>query len=265
MTQYSFRFDGSTVLDERPLHLLIQRAAALLICHQPKDGDYYGCFSGGKDSIVIKELANIAKVNVKWFYHNTTIDPPEVVQFIKEHHPDVKKIQPKHGNLCHRMMKRGIPTRFQRWCCEEYKEYSPPNSRMILGLRIAESPRRANQNKNCFKEILGKRRKNTTAVLPIRLWSDESVWEFINQHKLPYPSLYDEGFSRLGCIGCPMTSKKQRLQGFKRWPRHEQLWRRCMKKVWDQKKGTINREGNEWFGSRKFDDFEGLWQWWLSK
>jgi phosphoadenosine phosphosulfate reductase len=38
---------------------------------------------------------------------------------------------------------------------------------------------------------------------PIFHWVEWHVWEFIEKWSLPYPSLYDKGFSRIGCIVCP--------------------------------------------------------------
>ena len=50
--------------------------------------------------------------------------------------------------------------------------------------------------------------KSKHLINPIIDWEDEDVWEFINQYEIPYCSLYDEGFARLGCIGCPMSGKR---------------------------------------------------------
>lgn len=61
------------------------RAIALLRLHEPPEG-YYLAFSGGKDSCVIKELAKRAGVKFDAHYGNTTIDPPELVRFIKKFH-----------------------------------------------------------------------------------------------------------------------------------------------------------------------------------
>jgi len=49
-------------------------------------------------------------------------------------------------------------------------------------------------------------------VAPIFDWTDEDVWAYIRDRNLPYCSLYDEGFKRLGCIGCPMASKGREQQ-----------------------------------------------------
>ena len=61
---------------------------------------YYLAFSGGKDSVVIKHLAEKAGVKFRAVYRVTSVDPPELVQFIKEKHPDVEREIPhdEEGN-----------------------------------------------------------------------------------------------------------------------------------------------------------------------
>src|SRR5574343_645076 len=49
---------------------------------EPPEG-YYLAFSGGKDSVTLLALAKMAGVKFDAHYHLTTVDPPEVVQFIK--------------------------------------------------------------------------------------------------------------------------------------------------------------------------------------
>jgi phosphoadenosine phosphosulfate reductase len=62
-------------------------------------------------------------------------------------------------------------------------------------------------------------------VYPILWWNHYHVWKFIEDHEVPYCGLYDEGFDRLGCVGCPMATEAQRRIEFARWPRYEKLWR----------------------------------------
>ena len=79
-----------------------------LLREQEYGGPYYGCFSGGKDSIVIKRLTEMAGVDVEWHYNVTTIDPPELVRYIREHHKDVIWERPNEPFF--RMMRRkGFP------------------------------------------------------------------------------------------------------------------------------------------------------------
>ena len=93
---------------------LVDRSLVLLREHEP-EGGYYGCFSGGKDSLAIKHLAGMAGVRVSWHYNVTTIDPPELVRYIRREHPEVAWEWPPHGNFFVRMERKGIPTRRARW------------------------------------------------------------------------------------------------------------------------------------------------------
>ena len=68
--------DGSTKTDH---------AIAFMREHEPEEG-YMGCFSGGKDSTVLRHLANRAGIKVKWYY-SVMHDPPELIQFLKKHYP----------------------------------------------------------------------------------------------------------------------------------------------------------------------------------
>ena len=235
----------------------MQRSIDLLQWHCPPEG-YKGAFSGGKDSICIKELARLAEVPVEWHYHVTTIDPPEVVKFIRRYHPDVIFDRPKHGYMLKRALKKGVPSRNGRWCCDEYKE-GKTDGFVILGVRIAESKNREKRWTKCVMTNLATKQN---CILPTRLWSDLDVWSFIRSQNLPYPALYDEGFSRLGCVGCPLAGPKNRKREWKRWPKIYQAWRRTFERLWSVKKGTTDRNGNEWFGSRNFDSWQEWFEWW---
>lgn len=199
----------------------------------------------------------MAGVRVEWHYHNTTIDPPELVYFIKRFHPDVIRDRSRYGNFFKRAETRSFPARVARWCCKEYKEVRFPGRIMIVGIRVAESPRRAALWKTCFSNHGGQ-----DYLTPIRLWPDQAVWEFIRERHLPYCELYDQGFDRLGCVGCPMAGKENRQREFDRWPKYREKWERLFRRLWEKKAGTIGPSGREWFGSRNFDSWEDLFQWW---
>lgn len=239
------------------LSLKIQRAVGLLRSHKP----VHGAFSGGKGSIAAKHLALLAEIPVEWHYHVTTIDPPEVVRFIRDHHPDVVFDRPKWGHmLLSRAQKKGVPSRVVRWCCDEYKEGGTPRGAVsVLGIRIAESRNRAKRWTDCAMKHF---RSGATVVLPIRLWSDNDVWAFIHHYRLPYPEVYDEGFERLGCVGCPLASSKHRQREWARWPKIYAQWKTAFRLLWQRRHGTVDRNGNEWFPSRLFASWEEWFAWW---
>jgi len=251
---------GTLELPGYTLPEMVERSIALLREHEPPDG-YYGCFSGGKDSVVIKELARLAGVRVVWHYNVTTIDPPELVRFIKREHPDVVWNRSKHGNFFKRMERKGFPTRRARWCCAEYKEALPPKGAvLILGIRAEESAARAKR----WGFVTRHTRTGANAVLPILDWPSEELWQFIHGQGVPYCELYNEGFHRLGCVGCPMAGRKGREKEFARWPGFERRWKLAFRRIWERRNGTRQRDGRAWFGVARFRDWEHMWEWWLS-
>ena len=52
----------------------------------------------------------------------TSVDPPEVIRFLKQHYPEVELIKPKASIYKIAVEKTLLPTQRVRWCCEEYKE-----------------------------------------------------------------------------------------------------------------------------------------------
>ncbi len=52
-------------------------------------------FSGGKDSIVILDLAERAGIKYNAIYANTTMDPPGTIAFIKKNYPQVHIMHPE--------------------------------------------------------------------------------------------------------------------------------------------------------------------------
>jgi phosphoadenosine phosphosulfate reductase len=239
---------------EFSLDSLTDLAVKTLRAYEPTGG-YWGCFSGGKDSCVIKELARIAGVKAVWHYNVTTIDPPELVRFIRHEHPDVLFEKPAMS-FWQLARKKGFPTRRHRWCCEHLKERKTPlGARLIMGVRAAESASRA---KN-WKEVKLHFRTKAVTVSPILYWRDSDVWDFIRGRNLPYCSLYDEGFHRLGCIGCPMARRAGRLKEFARWPVYERMWQRLFRDLHERRS-----QEPETPSSRRFASWQDLWHWWLS-
>ena len=224
------------------------------------ENGYWLAYSGGKDSDCILELAKMAGVKYHPAYSVTTIDPPELVRYIRREHPEVDFKMPKE-NFFTRLAtsSRGPPTRLKRWCCYEYKEQSGAGHAKIIGVRIEESARRA----KLWRQIVPDRKlTNGIFICPICYWTEEDVWEFHSMRNLAYCELYDEGFKRLGCIGCPMSGCKGKRRDFNRWPRYEMLWKRAVKRYWDNYHGTLTSRGK----TRVFDRFNGweqLWDWWV--
>ena len=177
-------------------------------------------YSGGKDSDVILELTKMAGVKYRAIYKNTTIDPVGTVKHCKEKGCEI--VRPKNGITFFKLVeKKGFPNRFRRFCCEHLKEYKILDM-TIIGVRKSESRKRAERYKEPIEcRFYGSKKKHVQAIYPILEWSDENVVEFINERAIKcHPLYYDEQGNfhverRLGCVGCPLVSKKNRKQHFK--------------------------------------------------
>ena len=95
-------------------------------------------------------------------------------------------------------------------------------------------------------------KKNKLMINPIIEWTDAEVWEYINRYKLPYNPLYDMGYKRVGCIGCPLSSnqRKELLNN----PRWAALYKRSAEKYLNN--GTTQKTGNK-------VDVETYFNWWI--
>lgn len=224
---------------------------------------YYLCDSYGKDSCVILDLAKRSGVKFTANHNLTTIDPPELMYFGREHHPETIVHRPKMAMLTMLTTNKGPPNRLHRWCCAEYKERHGNNAVKVLGIRAAESAKR-----KAYWKVFTPRRENNGWVLnPILYWSDENVWQYIRKNKIPYCSLYDEGFARLGCIGCPMIGHRRKAQ-FARWPKYEVIWKNAFAIYFAKHKGLAKIDGGlRWINKpeNKINTWQELWSWWMEE
>jgi len=256
----------------------VEMAIDRLKTFEPKGG-YYLAFSGGKDSITIYHLAKMAGVKFDAHYAWTTVDPPEMLYFIKENYPKVEIIMPKESMWKLIERKKMPPTRRMRYCCQVLKEEGGIGRFVITGVRHAESAARSKRKDVEFdsygsqaKKAIAKREKfnlmndndskrmmiescvvkGKNILNPIIDWEDKEVWEFIRVNKLKYCSLYDEGWSRVGCIGCPMAGD-DRLNQFKRYPKYYFNYLKAFERM------LKNRKGLE----TKWKTGEEVMEWWL--
>lgn len=211
---------------------------------------YYLAFSGGKDSIVVYDLAVKAGVKFDTHYAQGGIDPPELVAFIREHYPSVAFERPSMS-VWQGAMVHGMPRRQSRWCCELIKEKGGSGRYVLTGIRWAESARRKQRK---MVEIC---RTDKTKVFlhPIIDWSNSEIWQYIHENKLDYCSLYDEGFKRIGCVLCPMQTARQTQLELERFPKLAQAWKRACERYFN--KGVD--------GTKRWNSAEEMWQWWLSR
>ncbi|MBA3045045.1 MAG: hypothetical protein FP824_02385 [Euryarchaeota archaeon] len=217
-------------------------------------------FSGGKDSLVVLDLAvRTGITNV--VFSDTSMEFPETLEYVREvslfYGLDIK-IVTAPVTLYEMIEYIGVPSRRLRWCCEVLKfgpisRYAIENNieGFITGLRKKESNRRKN-----YKFIDNNPMVPVSQINPILEWDDSDVWEYIATNRLPYNSLYNE-FDRVGCWCCPYRTEKD-------WQKTEEIhpemidefnkslesWAHKLK-IQDKEKFISGRGWNAWATPRR--------------
>ena len=285
-----------------------KRAIEYLRLFEPKTEPYYLCYSGGKDSDTIRILADLAGVKHDIVNNHTTVDAPETVRYIRSI-PNVK-IQYPEMTMWQLIVHKGMPpTRLMRYCCAELKEKGGKGRVKITGVRKAES--RAREQNSGLVRIIGKPktiqselaqsenidwqitpkggvvlntdnaetrqfvercyRTTSSMINPIVDWEDNDVWEFLRYYGCKSNPLYEEGFDRIGCIGCPLGGYCSMKREFQRYPKYKEnyinAFDRMIKRRTELGKTTEWKSGEEcfewWVGDNPFqislDDYDRDW------
>lgn len=244
-----------------------KRAIQYLKSFEPESEPYYLCYSGGKDSDAIRILASLAGVKHDIVNNHTTVDAPETVRYIRTI-PNVQIEYPKE-TMWQMIVRKGLPpTRLMRYCCTGLKEHGGKGRVKITGVRKEESVRRAANSE--LVQIIGKPkmteqtakeigvdyhinpkggivlnddndesrrfvercyRTTSTMVNPIIDWTTSEVWEFLRYYGCEGNPLYQCGFSRIGCIGCPMGGPKSMKREFALYPKYKENYIRAFDRM----------------------------------
>lgn len=261
---------------------------AALMSEQYYNSPLICAYSGGKDSDVMLELFKRSGVNFEVVNSHTTVDAPQTVYHIREkfHQLEEKGIKAtiiyptykgKRTSMWELIEKKGPPTRVHRWCCKVFKETSTPNRMVATGVRWDESTKRAARgeyesigktlkerqsasyddiilsNDNDLKrKIIDKCEiKGAIVANPIIDWKNKDIWGFIRSEGIIYNPLYDMGYSRVGCIGCPMARYAGRCKEFSDFPAYKANYIKAFDRF-------IQRKGQD-----RFKNGQEMFNWWI--
>lgn len=256
------------------------------------------CYSGGKDSDALVELALESGAEFEVQHSVTTVDAPETMRHIKKTFDRLRKsgvkcfyTRPKFKGKPVTMwslipQKQMPPTRIVRYCCRTLKETGGAGRAIATGVRRSESTARRNRTfannfsrarpgsldfedaASLFEDadkaiehddnfIRSCRIRGKTSFQPILEWTDDDVWQYLDERVVETNPLYDEGFKRVGCIGCPFASPTEREKEFERWPRYRELYIRSFERMLEHRREcgleTQWRTGEE------------VYKWWMSR
>ena len=282
MALLEHRLDG----DINKVKTAIKRIQLANLSEEP----LYVCYSGGKDSKVIRHLMGMSGVPYELHYNLTTVDIPSVVrEILDDKEVIVDKARFADGTqktMWNLIVKKHMPpTRICRYCCAELKEQGGQGRIKVTGVRAAESVRRAKQagtakildnkgsgiiihnmdNDESRRMIEQCYRTKATIINPIIDWTDDDIWEFSKVENIKQNPLYIQcggNKKRLGCILCPMARLEERLNDLKEYPKIAECYVKAFDKMLDnmpENKGVTWKNGQEvmdwWlYGNKEADE-----------
>lgn len=197
------------------------------------------CYSGGKDSEIMRHLAESAGVSYEAIYKQTTIDRPLTTAYCKAR--GVTIIHPPKTFLQY-VERKGYPTRRCRWCCEKFKEYKIKNTSLV-GVRRGESKAREKRYQDFTQCRIYHRGGSCEQFYPLLNWSELDELQYITENNIilhPHYYKYDGTIDitrRLGCIACPLRGDNGR-NDFKEFPKMLRQWLIAGKKWYNFTHGT---------------------------
>jgi phosphoadenosine phosphosulfate reductase len=249
-------------------------------------------YSGGKDSDVLLRLVIKSKIPYEALHSLTTADAPETVYHVRDtfrklEETGIKCTIDKHikpdgtrTTMWNLIPKKLVPpTRTMRYCCSELKEGGGKGRFIATGVRWAESTARR-KNRGAL-EVIARRKENSLilsndndedrrlfescqlkgkrVVNPIIDWTEDDIWNYCHDEKIELNPLYECGFSRVGCIGCPMASTKARQRGFFKYPKYKQMYIAAFDKMLKERerRGKLGKE------MRWGKTAEDVFHWWM--
>lgn len=183
-------------------------------------------------------------------------------------------------------LKQMPPTRLVRYCCKVLKETGGKGRAIATGVRRCESVARRNRAfannfsvarpavldfedaASLFEDadkpiehdhnfVRSCRLRGNTSFQPIVEWLDDDVWQFLDEQGIETNPLYEDGFRRVGCIGCPFASPAEREREFARWPKFKDAYMRSFARMLDHRR--VSGLDTQW------ETAQEVYDWWLSR
>lgn len=243
------------------------------------------CYSGGKDSDLLLQLTLAAGVPFEIQHSLTTADAPQTVNYVRKvfHKLEIRGIKANINRGIYKgrtatmwsliPQKLMPPTRIVRYCCSILKETAGKGRHIMTGVRWAEST--ARKGRGMYESIEQKKEDRVilnndnadfrrlhercalraeTVTNPIIDFSDAEVFAFLRD--IPLNPLYDMGFKRVGCIGCPMAGRIRHFE-FELFPAYKRLYLSAFERMLKEREAR----GKDTPWKRP----EDVYRWWMDE
>ena len=148
---------------------LLRKAENLALKYDANDG-FFLAFSGGKDSQALYHVAKLGGVKFKAHMNFTSIDPPQVIRFVRTQYSDVVTHAPEKSIFALAVDRGILPSMRIRWCCADLKETAGAGKVTLIGIRKQESTRRAKRH-----EVEVSNRQFSGSLDEFEVWQKEQI------------------------------------------------------------------------------------------
>lgn len=203
-------------LEQKSIHFIQEQYKRFL----PRGYTFICAFSGGKDSLVLLDLAAKALAPSDFYvvFSDTGMelsDTHKAVERAKKRWPELRfEVAKCHMDTAVSWDEFGPPAAKNRWCCAVCKSVPTIlklreitgnyNAKVVVydGVRAEESARRAR-----YEEVsIGAKNINQVNASAIHKWNSAEIYCYIFKHGLLINDAYRHGLIRVGCMVCPMSS-----------------------------------------------------------
>ncbi len=97
------------------------------------------------------------------------------------------------------------PLKISETCCDHLKKepfhrYEKETKRHpLIGTMASDGQRRERQYMHHGCVLLESKKPKAK---PLMIWTEDDIWQYLREKRVPYSTIYDMGYKRTGCMGC---------------------------------------------------------------
>lgn len=113
--------------------------------------------------------------------------------------------------------------------------------------------------------IANMKARGDAVTMPLYEWSEYDIWNYIKTNNIKVNPLYERGYKRVGCVGCPLGGRRSQLREFKDYPIYKENYIRAFDRMMKRRreKGKDDVTGKEgWHIWRTGQD---VFNWWIGE
>lgn len=179
------------------------------------------------ESSVLIDMASRIDPDVQVLTLDTGRLPPQthdMIDRVRERYAiDVQVVAPDAADLQEMVGRHGVNLFYRspslrRLCCEVRK--SRPLARALQGYDAwVTGVRRQQAATRSQTQVVAAdpEHPGLTKIAPLANWSKDQVWAYIRENELPYHSLYERGYTSIGCEPCTRATTAEEDERAGRW------------------------------------------------